>query len=238
MLAVVLVLIGCGMLAAAGPAAAGGPTSVLIVEPESGRTAAAYYDDPAYAALDALVSGEPSGPVQAADGSFGSRGTGRMITVTWLVHDVWVWRVNRVFPDAPGGPWVLTLVAADPGTLPESGTWSRPDDPKKVVDVLELALGSPVAVPRSDQVGVSTTVTRTVEHTVTAPASSSSTALAAPAGGSGSSPTGSSPSGWSTIVVAGVAAIGLAMLLLGRLVIAARRRRPGPAVAGPSPTRG
>ena len=151
-----------GLMVGVPPAVAGGPTSVLIVEPETGRTAAAYYDDPAYAALDAMLGSGPAGPRQAADGSFGDRGTGRSITVTWLIHDMAVWRVNRVFPDAPGGPWVLTYAWDDNGTMPQLGTWSRPDSPKKLVAALDLALDTAAGV------GGSAAEPSTVVETVTA----------------------------------------------------------------------
>jgi len=28
--------------------------------------------------------------------------------VTWLIHDVSIWRVDRIYPDPPGGPWIAS----------------------------------------------------------------------------------------------------------------------------------
>ena len=96
--------------ALAGPAAAGGPTSVLLVVPGEGRTAALYTGQADYETLSSLVSdsGNASDTASADDHAIGTE-----VTATWLIHDVSVWRVDRIYPDAPGGPWIATQTSYD-----------------------------------------------------------------------------------------------------------------------------
>jgi hypothetical protein len=113
----------------AGPAAAGGPTSVLLVVPGEGRTASLYNSDPEYQQLADLVGAfnTPAGsttPPKGADDQ-GASGTndasGPGVTITWLMHDVNVWRVDRVYLNAEGGPLVSTQSTMNGGDL-----WSKP----------------------------------------------------------------------------------------------------------------
>jgi hypothetical protein len=93
--------------ALAGPAAAGGPTSVLLVVPGEGRTASLYTGQADYETLGGLV-----GAFDGTEGGTSTEGddhaTGSEVTVTWLIHDVSVWRVDRIYPDSPGGPWIAS----------------------------------------------------------------------------------------------------------------------------------
>jgi hypothetical protein len=105
--------------ALAGPAAAGGPTSVLLVVPGEGRTASLYTGQADYETLSGLVgdSGNASDSAASHDHAIG---TG--VTVTWLIHDISVWRVDRIYPDAPGGPWIATQTSFDGS----GDIWSSP----------------------------------------------------------------------------------------------------------------
>jgi hypothetical protein len=105
--------------ALAGPAAAGGPTSVLLVVPGEGRTASLYTGQADYETLSALVgdSGNASGTATSHDHAIGTE-----VTATWLIHDVSVWRVDRIYPDAPGGPWIATQTSFDGS----GDIWSSP----------------------------------------------------------------------------------------------------------------
>lgn len=110
-------------LLAAGPAWAGGPTSVLLVLPGTGQTASLYTGDPDYEALADLVGAfEPSGAAGTVDPSGTSHDSGPAVTLTWLIHDVTVWRVDRVYFDADGGPWISTQTA----TGESSSIWDSP----------------------------------------------------------------------------------------------------------------
>src|SRR5687767_15865093 len=92
---------------AAVPASAGGPTSVLVVEPDTRAAASLYYTDAEYQALAGLVgAASESGIVGEVDRSGGAHEFRSGITMTWLLHDVAVWRVDRVYLTAKGGPWI------------------------------------------------------------------------------------------------------------------------------------
>jgi hypothetical protein len=113
-------------------AQAGGPTSVLLVVPGENRTAALYTGDPEYQELSSLLdvfntaTGTTTPPEGASD--TGASGTddisGPGVTLTWLIHDVSVWRVDRVYLNAKNGPWVSTQTAMDGGDVAtKPATW-------------------------------------------------------------------------------------------------------------------
>lgn len=108
------------------PAQAGGPTSVLLSAPPS--VAAFGYDDPRYGEFQTLT--EPAGAA-----SPGPHDIGRFVRATWLIHDMSVWRIDMIYPNAPGGPWILTA-----NTLAEAGpvkaTWHRAPNPAKLLQLL------------------------------------------------------------------------------------------------------
>ncbi len=107
-LAVVLTAWVLVMLAPPGPAYAGGPTSVLLSVPGEGRTASLYYTEDAYEELADLVGAyDGTGTV---DGSGRSHETGTGVTLTWLIHDVTPWRVDRVYLQGDGAPWIASQV--------------------------------------------------------------------------------------------------------------------------------
>ena len=113
----------------AGPADAGGPTSVLLTSPGTARAAALYYTDPRYAELEALLHG------QEAEGSEGTTrypgaAEDTALNVTWLIHDVSIWRTDQLVLGAAGGAWVATWMTLDDGG--DDGAWrpaSRPGGP-------------------------------------------------------------------------------------------------------------
>jgi hypothetical protein len=132
----VLVVVGLAVLVTPGTAAAGGPTSVLLACPQHDRAAALYHSDDAYQRLVDLVGEQPAadpGPPPADSGT-------TYVTLTWLVHDVGIWRIDRAFLDTSDGLWLVTETSSDTGTPvgndlwpgqrggPES-VWHRPSDP-------------------------------------------------------------------------------------------------------------
>ncbi|AZM48243.1 hypothetical protein DMB38_22830 [Streptomyces sp. WAC 06738] len=121
------------VLGLAPPAAAGGPTSVLLVNGGSGDAAALYATHPDYAALDKAIgdAGERVGPVLTEAGLGGA--DARRITVTWLQHDVHVWRVDTLYPDARGGAVVSRGTGGDAAT---SQTWRRVEHPGRLGSLL------------------------------------------------------------------------------------------------------
>ena len=103
-LIMVTVPLGASLLLSAGTGWAGGPTSALLVAPGVERAAAVYYSDPEYQQLETLLA-EPAvsdAPVELpADGS-------GYITVTWLIHDVSIWRIDRIYLAANGEHLIAT----------------------------------------------------------------------------------------------------------------------------------
>jgi hypothetical protein len=116
------------LFAAAAPASAGGPTSVLLVSPESTETAALYYSDKEYGELERLL-GEPGKGTRDKPPEAGLTAA-RQINVTWMVHDVTPWRLDRVYP-VDDGPdvWIHTAVSLDSTA---NGTWHRADHPSRL----------------------------------------------------------------------------------------------------------
>lgn len=136
-------------LVVAGPASAGGPTSVLLVVPGTGQTASLYTGDADYEALAASVGAfEASGVAGTVDPSGTSHEHGTGVTLTWLIHDVEVWRVDRVYVGADGGPWISTQsVAGGSGTIWDSPvvwhTAARGKELAALLDRLGVSPGSP-----------------------------------------------------------------------------------------------
>lgn len=122
---------------AASPASAGGPTSVLLVSPESTETAALYHSDKEYGELEQLLGAPGKGsrdkPPEAG------LTAARQINVTWMVHDVTPWRLDRVYPVHKGQDvWIHTAANLDSTT---NGAWHRADHPSQLRVLLkELGL--------------------------------------------------------------------------------------------------
>jgi hypothetical protein len=146
--------------ALAGPAAAGGPTSVLLVAPGTGRTASLYTGQADYEALSGLVgdSGNASETTKAEEHAIGNE-----VTATWLIHDVSVWRVDRIYLDAPGGPWIATQTSVDgSGDIWSSPVqWHNATQGKAVVGLLTRLglLGDSAAVEPTPQAATTPTAT-------------------------------------------------------------------------------
>ncbi|WP_410787330.1 hypothetical protein [Kribbella sp. C-35] len=127
----ILVLVVLILAFGATPAEAGGPTSVLLSAPP--RVVAVGYNDPRYdelVELTELTPGKPSG----------EHLSGRFVRATWMIHDMSVWRIDIIYPDAPGGPWIATEELMS-DTKPAKPTWHRATDPVKLLKLLnELKL--------------------------------------------------------------------------------------------------
>ena len=90
-------LAGAAWTGAAGLAHAGGPTSVLIVNPSAQRATGLYYTQASYDELARAIGGggdQPSGSLGKPasvdlDGQPGIR-------LTWMIHDVSVWRTDGI----------------------------------------------------------------------------------------------------------------------------------------------
>jgi hypothetical protein len=143
---VAVLVVTAGLAGALAPATAwaGGPTSVLLASPQTDRAAALYTADPAYQQLSELLGEQPqpdpAGPPPDSGTTY--------VTLTWLVHDVDVWRIDRVFLDTSAGQWVVTQTADDttqdvstelwPGERGGPGAvWHRPTDPAALFALFE-----------------------------------------------------------------------------------------------------
>jgi|1186.fasta_scaffold40045_2 hypothetical protein len=124
-LVLLVVLFACG----ATPAQAGGPTSVLLSAPP--YVMAVGYQDQRYYDLQNLTQTSPAG-----DDSSEAHDIGRFVRATWLVHDMSVWRIDVIYPDAPGGPWISTEEFLTE-TKPAKPTWHRAADPVKLLRLLD-----------------------------------------------------------------------------------------------------
>jgi hypothetical protein len=134
-LTAVTAVAGAALLLAAPPALAGGPTSALLVSPSAQRTASLYTTDADYALLLGAVGENPTADKQAPNPH--GDPDANVVNITWLIHDVQVWRVDRVFLDVDGGPWVETMIARNETTrFYESGVVHRPNDQTGLLRVL------------------------------------------------------------------------------------------------------
>ncbi|MFC9546699.1 hypothetical protein ACFTXK_18940 [Streptomyces sp. NPDC056956] len=126
----------------ASPAAAGGPTSVLLVSPPSGESAALTHTDKEYAELEKLL-GPPERGVRDMPREAGV--TALLINVTWMLHDVSPWRVDRVFPAEDGDVvWIHTEQRFT--EEPTTGVWRRAARPGPLRALLkELGLMGPAS---------------------------------------------------------------------------------------------
>jgi len=134
----VVVLIVLPLLTA-GPAAAGGPTSALLAVPGEGKTASLYYTNPDYNALARLVGAtEPDG-AGTVDTSGRSHELGPGVTVTWLIHDVTPWRVDRIYVGGDRAPWISTQVGTEAGSIWDRPVvWHQPDSPADSAELVAL----------------------------------------------------------------------------------------------------
>lgn len=182
-LATVLGLIGGSVLLASAPAHAGGPTSVLLVSPATGQTASLYYSDADYDRLSTALGGyQPAADPTIADDPVLNVPTSpgsASVTVTWMIHDVSVWRIDRIFFTGDAGPLIVTQTSEDGGDLSagmypgetgnETAVWHRAPDPAELRSLLttlqllgptqpELVVDNAVATPAAagDQSSVTT----------------------------------------------------------------------------------
>ncbi len=135
-------------------ASAGGPTSVLITSPHSTESASLYYADEEYGRLESLLGQAARGARERPPGL--AVDTGRQINVTWLIHDVRPWRVDRVYPGGKGPVWIHTTTDVDS----MRGTWHKADRPGALRLLLKSlhVLGKPsddgyAGIPPADRPG-------------------------------------------------------------------------------------
>lgn len=113
---VVILLVAVGAVGVlAPPALAGGPTSVLLVAPGTGRTASLSFEDSDYVRLQQLLDERgAAAPSDASAVAAPSAG----LTVTWLIHNVSIWRVDLLTFLSDGA-----IVVTTRGGVGAEGEW-------------------------------------------------------------------------------------------------------------------
>ena len=196
-----LLLIMAGIWYATGAAWAGGPTSVIIVSPTMGQAAALHTDDPRYQQLVEAIDayGSPAGPTTPPK-DVPAECFGCEIRVTWLIHDMSVWRIDRVYLTADDGIWVGSVSNSENGDIYDQTLhWRRPHDSKALLALLRTS-------------GVLS------ESSVESAAPTTEEPVAASAGADPRTPLG--------LVAVGSGVVGVVVGLVGdRLVRLVRRRR-------------
>jgi hypothetical protein len=106
---------------------------VLVTSPLSGEATAVYFSDDRYEQLQKLL-----GPTRTGTRSEPPRtdtADARQINITWMVHDITPWRVDRVFPvTAKDVVWIHTAADA-PHSL--NGYWHRAGHPGQLRALLK-----------------------------------------------------------------------------------------------------
>lgn len=114
-------------------AAAGGPTSVLLSSPGSGEITALYYTDAEYEKLMALLGPAGTDGHTERPPSLDMAAGTRLINVTWMIHDVQPWRVDRVYPaERADAVWINTSTE----TGAKQDTWYRAGNPEELTGLL------------------------------------------------------------------------------------------------------
>ncbi|WP_069885729.1 hypothetical protein [Streptomyces luteocolor] len=213
------------VLVSAPQAVSGGPTSVLLVAPESTRSASLYNNDVKYDQLERWL--EPAGTGEPPDKTPPGLGIGedsRQINITWMVHDVRPWRVDRVYPPLPARKGADVWVHRSTDTESLNGDWYRAKEPERLVSLFKkLGLMGKASVEGSSGVPP-----ETGEYPPPTASEESADAQAGAAGGGG--PGSDGTDWWWAIPGAGAGAV--AALLLRRPVTegwattVAWRRRP------------
>ena len=153
--ALALLLAAVGWSSTVGTAYAGGPTSVLLVDPSAGRAAALYHSSPDYQRLVDAINAYSSDLGSVDRPASVSENTNDAYRLTWLIHDVTIWRIDRIYATADDGLWLQTVAdegGGDPFARP--GRWHRVKNPEALTAVLTSTgvrgKAAPQTAPSSD----------------------------------------------------------------------------------------
>lgn len=120
-------------------AQAGGPTSVLLAKPSTGQVVAYGYEDREYRRLREAIGNLSARPTLGpeVDRPYGGAFGNRVVRLTWLIHDMSVWRTDLLHP-TPDGWFVETRLMTDRRRSDDwpAPTWHRPVDPGALAAVL------------------------------------------------------------------------------------------------------
>ena len=123
-----------GWASATSLAHAGGPTSVLMTNPESGRASALHVANANYDRLYAAV-GEATGSMLPPNGLSSGE---EEVRLTWLIHDVQVWRIDRVHLTRNDGIWLETVaeLTGEGHPFDQPSSWHRAKDGQALTALL------------------------------------------------------------------------------------------------------
>ncbi|MFC7489298.1 MULTISPECIES: hypothetical protein [unclassified Knoellia] len=152
-------------------AVAGGPTSVLLANYETGRSAAALNGSSDYTDLQSIL-GDENPPTAAKAPSALSESAKPTVRMVWLIHDVSPWRIDNVHLDG-GDVWVETYLNPG-GADPYAGTptWHQPTRGAELVTVLTTlgVVGAGSSAADAAAAGLGALATQATDTTVAAPA--------------------------------------------------------------------
>ena len=116
---------------------AGGPTSVLMINPELGRASALHIANADYDRLYAAVGGDVTRDPEPPIRGYG----GEEVRLTWLIHDVQIWRIDRVYLSPDLGIWVETVteLKGEGHPFEQPSRWHRPADDQALTALLTKA---------------------------------------------------------------------------------------------------
>ncbi|MGC5394246.1 hypothetical protein ACPXCP_00675 [Streptomyces sp. DT20] len=216
--AMLTAVLGLGLVLAPS-ASAGGPTSMLVTSPDTGRTTALPVTDKRFDELSRLLGPSGRGDTERPPSLDEAVGT-RQINISWMALDITPSRIDRAFPgDDPDTVWIHTATEM-PTTY--RGYWHRAAKPK---ELLALFTDLGLLGERSNKSGYTALFPREWEDTAAYPAQDAGDTATAP------SPTSSSAhstDGWRW-AIPGLAA-GVALVLGGQWWT--RRREGGPGASG------
>ena len=208
----------------AAPAGAGGPTSALLSVPGAGSTASLYYTDPEYDELAGLVGMAETIGTFERDEPGVSHESGPGVTITWLIHDIEVWRVDRIYLGGKDGPWISTQVPSNHRSIQESQVaWHQPTDGARLTALL-------------DELGLETGASKDAgfDGVAGAPAPGSDDTAGAPTAAADPEPATAEETTW--LFSAGWAAGGLLGGLLGGALLTLAWKRQRATTADDSPS--
>ncbi|RFU87486.1 hypothetical protein DY218_06630 [Streptomyces triticagri] len=126
------------VLTGAGPAAAGGPTSVLLSSPSNGQTASLYYTEKEYGRLEkALGPPEGAAPSPGKQPGLAAAMDAPRVNVTWMVHDTRPWRVDQVHPPRSGASGIVWIHTTTYPVEEGAGYWHEAKDGKRLLALLD-----------------------------------------------------------------------------------------------------
>jgi hypothetical protein len=100
-----------------------------MTSPATGRAHALYYSDRAYERLSTAVGGFGAKAGSASKPESVVEDFGSEIRLTWLIHDMSIWRIDRVHITAKDGTWIETLMTDNGGDVfGRQGSWHRAHD--------------------------------------------------------------------------------------------------------------